>query len=276
MPMGTGRARMTGRHGFAVSLALVLVACTSGPTGRFTVNRHELAARCDGGPGPTVVFEAAVGGDHSLWPIAERIYDKAVACVYDRAGQGDSSVPDAPMTAETDVADLHALLATAGIPRPIIVVGHSYGAQIAWVELAEHPGEVAGVLLIDATPPSGSNLLESVLNDKQRKQFHDAFVGLRNVDFLTSLDQAQTDYGVQPTAFVTIITASHSMRPWCDVKLPCEEMQKEALATADEFVADHPSTRAVIAETSHFVQVDDPDLVVREILRLIDLVSKAD
>jgi len=274
--MGTRRARMTGRHGFAVAVAVVLVACTSGPTGRFTVNRHELAARCDGGPGPTVVFEAAVGGDHSLWPIADRIKGKALACVYDRAGQGDSSVPDTPLTAETDVADLHALLATAGIPRPIIVVGHSYGAQIAWVEVAEHPDEVAGVLLIDATPPSGSNLLESVLNDKQRKQFHDAFVGLRNVDFLTSLDQAQTHYGVQPTAYVTIITASHSMRPWCDVNLPCGAMQKEAMATADEFVADHLGTRAVLAETSHFVQDDDPDLVVREILRLVDLVSKAD
>jgi pimeloyl-ACP methyl ester carboxylesterase len=267
---------MTWRHVVAVAVAVILVACTSGPTGRYTVNRHELALRCDGGPGPTVVFEAAVGGDHSLWPIAERIKGKALACVYDRAGQGDSSTPDRPMTAETDVADLHTLLATAGIPRPIIVVGHSYGAQVAWVEVAEHPDEVAGVLLIDATPPSGSNLLESVLNDQQRKQFHDAFVGLRNVDFLTSLDQARTHYAVQPTAYVTIITASHSMRPWCDVKLPCQAMEKEALATAAEFVADHPGTRAVIAKTSHFVQVDDPDLVVREILRLVDLVSKAD
>ena len=58
------------------------------------------------------------------------------------------------------------------------------------------------------------------------------------------------------------------------MKLPCEAMQKEALAMADEFVADHPGTRAVLANTSHFVQTDDPDLVVREILRLVDLVSK--
>jgi pimeloyl-ACP methyl ester carboxylesterase len=259
-----------------VGAAIALCACTTGPSGRFTVNGHQLAVRCNGGPGPTIVFEAAVGGDHSLWRIAERVEDRALACVYDRAGNGDSSVPDERMTARTDTADLHALLAGADIPRPVIIVGHSYGALVAWIEAVEHPQEVVGLLLIDAAPPSGRHPLESVLTDEQRQTFRDALGDQPHVDFLASVDEAQSVYMSKPGAYTTLITATNSMQPWCDVDLPCTMMQDVALAEAEQFVADHPGARLVRADTSHFVQDDDPDLVVAEIRRLVDLVSGND
>ena len=259
-----------------ILVVLALAACTSGPSGRFTVNGHELALTCDGGPGPTVVFEPGVGGDHSLWPIADRIRDQALACVYDRAGNGDSGVPDERMTARTDVADLHALLEVANIPRPVIIVGHSYGGMVAWIEAVEHPDEVVGIVLIDGPPPSGSDLLESVLTDGERQRFHDAFVDFPYVDFYASQAEAASVYGVQPDAYLTVITATNSMQPWCEASLPCDEMQIAALTLAEEFAADHPAARHVKAETSHYVQDDDPDLVVSEILRIVNLVSETD
>jgi pimeloyl-ACP methyl ester carboxylesterase len=270
--MGQGPGRH--RAGLALAAAAVaLAACTSGPSGTFTVNGHDLHLECGGGPGPTVVFEAAVGGDHSLWPIAERIRDRALACVYDRAGNGESGVPEERMTAETDVADLHALMVEANVPRPVVIVGHSYGTLVAWIEAAEHPDDVVGLVLIDGTPPSGSDLLESVLTNDERDHFHDAFVDLPNVDFLASLDQAVRYYAVEPDMPVTLITATNSMQPWCEIGLPCDKMQGAANALADEFAADHASTRYVKAATSHYVHEDDPDLVVREILRVLDLVE---
>ena len=262
------------RARFVIAAAtVVLAACTTGPSGTFTVNGHDLHLECNGGPGPTVVFEAAVGGDHSLWPIADLIREQALACVYDRAGNGDSSVPEERMTAETDVADLHDLMAEANVPRPVVIVGHSYGTLVAWIEAVEHPDDVVGLVLIDGTPPSGSDLLESVLTDDERDQFHDAFVDLPNVDFLASLDQAERYYALSPDMPVTFITATNSMQPWCEIGLPCDKMQGAAIALADEFASDHAAARYVKTATSHYVHDDDPDLVVSEILRVLDLIE---
>jgi hypothetical protein len=52
----------------------------------YQAGAHDLHIECSGS-GPTVLFEAAIGGDHALWPIADRLRDYAYACTYDRAGE---------------------------------------------------------------------------------------------------------------------------------------------------------------------------------------------
>jgi len=89
-------------------IAAIAVAACSGKgsvpasiDAHVTVNGHPLHVTCAGGPGPTVVFEPGIGGDHSLWPIADRIRDHAVACLYDRPGDGEAPKPDRPRTARS-------------------------------------------------------------------------------------------------------------------------------------------------------------------------------
>ena len=63
------------------------MACTAGPAGidrTMTVAGGELDVWCDGGEGPTIIFLAAIGGDDTLLPIAERFSDEANACFYFR------------------------------------------------------------------------------------------------------------------------------------------------------------------------------------------------
>ena len=48
-------------------------------------------------------------------------------------------------------ADLHALLCAAGIPPPYVLVGHSIGGVVARRFYAQHPGMVAGMLLVDSS-----------------------------------------------------------------------------------------------------------------------------
>ena len=47
------------------------------------------------------------------------------------------------------VADLHSLLATAAIPRPIVLVGHSLGGLIVRLYAYQYPQDVAGLVLVD-------------------------------------------------------------------------------------------------------------------------------
>jgi pimeloyl-ACP methyl ester carboxylesterase len=249
---------------------LALVACSSAKDGKFAVNGNELYLACSGGPGPTVVFEAALGGDHSLWPIADRIRSQAYACVYDRPGNGDSSVPDEPMTARSDVADLHRLLEVAGIPKPVVMVGHSYGGLIAWMEAVEHPDEVAGVVLIDSSHPDQYARWDALMTEAQRRELRSFLPDFPYVDFLASLQGAGEEFGSLPAIPLTVITGTRVDQSSCDNGLPCQEMHAIWLELQDEYAALRPDARHVEAPTGHYVQDEDPDLVVTEILRLLD------
>lgn len=259
----------------AATLALVLVACSNDRDGKFTANGHELYLSCSGGPGPTVIFEAAVGGDHSLWPIADRIRDRAYACVYDRPGNGDSPAPTKPMTARSDVADLHALLDAANIPRPVVVVGHSYGGLIALLEAIEHPDEVAGVVLVDASHPDQAKRWEALMTDQQRQIYRAPFANFPHVDFMASLQEAAAEEGSFPEVPLTVITATEGLTEGtgCSRGLPCVEMQAIWLELQDEYAALRPDARHIETPTSHYVHDDDPDLVVAEIVRMLGAVG---
>lgn len=253
-----------------VAIVLVVVARSHDRDGMFAANGHSLYLSCSGN-GPTVVFEAAVGGDRSLWPIAERIRDRAYACVYDRPGNGDSPAPEQPMTARSDVADLHALLRVADIPRPIVIVGHSYGGLVALLEAVEHPDEVGGIVLIDASHPDQVARWEAVMTDLQRQTYRQSFANFPSVDFLASIEEARTELGPLPDVPLTVITASKGLQgDGCTKSLPCAEMQAIWLDLQDEYAALRPNARHLVVPTGHYVHEADPDLVVAEIRSILD------
>lgn len=232
---------------------------------------------CGGGPGPTVVFEEALGGDRTLWPIAERIREHAYACVYDRPGDGNSAAPDEPQTARADVAGLHSLLEEANIPRPVVMVGHSYGGLIAWMAAVEHPDDVAGVVLIDASHPDQTERWEAMMNDEQRRTLRALDADFPYVDFQASLKEAAAEYGSFPQIPLTVITATRSfIGEGCIEGLPCERMQAIWLELQDEYAELRPDARHVKVATGHYAHNEDPDLVVDEILNLLAKIDSKD
>ena len=54
---------------------------------------------------------------------------------------------DAPLTVARHIADLHAIVANCGDPRPALV-GHSWGAMLALAYAAAHPGTLASLALV--------------------------------------------------------------------------------------------------------------------------------
>ena len=71
-------------------------------------------------------------------------------CVYDRAGLGNSDPPPGPRgLARSSSATSEALLETAPIPGPYVLVGTSGGGYITAGYAFAHPDEVAGMVFVE-------------------------------------------------------------------------------------------------------------------------------
>ena len=57
-----------------------------------------------------------------------------------------------PRTALGVISDLHALLAAAQLPSPYILVGHSLGGLFMRLYAQTYPGQIGGLVLVDAFP----------------------------------------------------------------------------------------------------------------------------
>ena len=129
---------------------------------------NRLSLYCAGMGRQTIVLETGFGGGayaawHELQPRLAMAYR---TCSYDRAGYGFSELgTDLPRDVRHDVLDLHALLREAGEQGPYVLVGHSDGGHIIGAFADLYPGEVSGLVFLDAAvlleklptaPPSGN------------------------------------------------------------------------------------------------------------------------
>ena len=120
----------------------------------FEVNGHRLHLDCRGHGGPTVVLANGLGEISASWArITDEVEDSTRVCAYDRAGQGWSEDAENPQDGVAAARDLHALLAAAGEPGPYVLAGHSTGGTYTLTYAAQHPEQVAGVVLLDSSSP---------------------------------------------------------------------------------------------------------------------------
>lgn len=125
---------------------------------------------CIGQGSPSVVLEAGGGDDSLTYRILQaRVAHFTRVCSYDRAGMGFSDPSSHPSSAEYVLQDLHELLRQAGIPLPIVLVGHSDGDLYASMYASRWPDDVAGMVLIDPFQVGAEENAEHVLTPSQLK-----------------------------------------------------------------------------------------------------------
>ena len=177
------------------------------------VGGYTLHLHCVGTGSPTVILEAAAAATSAHWSwVQPDVATTTRICAYDRAGMGWSAPGPEPHDGHHIAIELHTLLTQAGIAGPYVLVGHSFGGLYVRTYAAAYPGEVAGMVLVDATHPDLWKRLPHELSTPPDKQPLGLFpiiagLGLTRLGLIDPFP-VDTDLAPQQRAEITALTAS--------------------------------------------------------------------
>jgi len=126
------------------------------PPGRLvSLGTHALHIDCRGTGSPTVVLESGMDPLGSLsWSLQhDRLASMTRTCAYDRAGIAWSEIGPRPRTGQRIADELAELLRRAGESGPIVLVAQSMGGPYARIFAGKHPGDIAGIVLVETSHP---------------------------------------------------------------------------------------------------------------------------
>lgn len=245
-------------------------------------DRGSMRLRCAGSGPTTVLLIAGWGGDGNGWGTVETdIAEHTRVCSYARFGTGTSDPPPSTQTFATQAADLRALLEEAGEPGPYVVLGHSFGGAAAATFATQQPADVRGVLLLDASPvtwpaavcavpddgteaAAGFQALCAEMKDPMKNSERlDVFAAFAEVEAIDSL-------GDVPLA---VVTAARRSAPGL-VEAEVARLTTVWDAGVERWAALSSASKVVTVEdTGHSIQLDQPRLVVDEVLALLPSAS---
>jgi pimeloyl-ACP methyl ester carboxylesterase len=266
---GRPGAGLSIRWGLALSCLLVL-ACGPAAAKKVDVGGHRLHVVQKGKGTPTVVFDSGLGDSLNSWRWVWPDVAKLTSVVlYDRAGLGRSDPGPGPRASERIARELHSLLEASGASGPYVLVGHSFGGLNLRLFTSLYPDEVAGLVLIEATP------VDFPMREQERRsQLERAKLGTvlalgpsamrYEMESIERSAEQVREAGSLPEVPIVVLS---SVRP--EESAPFRSMW---LNMQKEMALRLSARRHVVAERSgHYVQSDEPQLVVDAIRQLVEL-----
>lgn len=253
----------------ALALSLSPIGQTSASDRLLTAAGLRLHIRCDGvrtTGAPIVILEAGAGNSANTWrDVFDPIARFSRVCAYDRPGLGTSEPAPQPRAPMDIVATLHALLGEAGERPPYVMAGHSWGGEIVRLYATHYPAEVAGLVLIDSS------------HEEQVKRFAAVAPTMRGGDAARSgppppeqadLETMGTELSKNPwRANIPLVVLTRTPPPPAnpDPRMNVWQKLQRDLATRSP-QAEH----IVAARSGHYIQNDEPQLVIEAVRRVVE------
>ena len=226
-----------------------------------------------------IVFISGLGEDHTTWQTVQDSLSKyALTISYDRSGLGKSGYKGERKTLNAMARELQLLLHSAGITGRFILVGHSLGCHIAKKYASLFPKYVSGLALID--PGYNEQKLKARLPDsiwQKREQALKMYLPEFNKAQQAELNElnANCKLADQITALpkvpIVLFTATR-INPNFPGSTTELEVKEE---THHLWLKYLPwATQIKVSGSRHYIQNDQPDLVVESILKMIKKISK--
>lgn len=258
---------------------------------------------CLGRGGPTVMLEAGFAVYGSLhWYKVQPVVSKSVkVCSYDRAGILWSSPGNEPRDGNRLADELHALLQSAGVPPPYVMVAHSVGGVLARIYDQRFPGEVTGFVFVDSSHPEQQQRLPQTENDDPGPPPGLSFftgTGIVRSMMLPADPPAGIDAPIHGTTMAywplsahamfaelavveqtareeefgrslnsrPIVVLSRSMFSSDEERIAWMEMQNEIAALSQD------SIHRIVQNTGHNIQIERPEVVIEAIEQVVTAV----
>lgn len=220
---------------------------------------------------PSVILEAGSGCWSTHWrTVQERVAEFTTVYSYDRAGHGDSGAAgDGSLSGW--LADLEAWVEVAGVRPPVVLVGHSLGGHIVRAYAAAHPGEVAGMVLVDARQEDlYPQLPAAFLTRLAEAHPRETAQATRGDEII----RGGPGLGDVPLSVITHGRFDWLPDDWGLTDVECARAEA-AWQEAQRWLA-RTSTRSrlvVAADAGHMIAADRPDVIIEEIRWVIDSLS---
>lgn len=238
---------------------------------------HELAFYVTPGHLPAIVLDSGGGLDASYWKniVPQLAKDTGSEIVtYDRAGLGASAEVPGPWNVGDAVSDVDTGLTRLGLTHDVVLVSHSEAGEIATYFVRDHPGVVAGAVLVDASLPEFYTDDEIARVEAAEQPQLAALRNQPSTKANRQLLAVAADYVPMHTAYhqvswprnVPAIVIASAKTPF-DTSPVDAQRWRDAQAA---FAADAPNrTLVTAAGSSHDVPIDRPDVVVDSIEKMI-------
>jgi pimeloyl-ACP methyl ester carboxylesterase len=270
------------------------------------VGGYKMHINCTGQGTPTVILDSGLGDSYVSWlKVQPQIAKFTRVCSYDRAGLGYSDYSPHPRTSRVMAQELHTLLQNAGASPPYVLVGHSMGGYNVRLYASFYRSEVTGMVLVDSSHPEQEKRFPQALNDMDktwvREQEFLTFstpVGIpRLLGFCgddAAVRAADCNFHSYREGFTVLKTFSESAAQAAtagslgdlplavlshDPDLPQPEIPADLVKPMNEAWEQmqdelaHLSTRgtrAVAKNSSHYIQLDRPEVVIEAIRGVVD------
>jgi len=262
---------------------------------------RRLYLECRGSGSPTVVLEAGYRSPATVWsddlvqPEMPRtmVFDGVAAftrvCLYERPGvtsiidgtliPSRSDPVPMPRAVESVVADLHALLHAAHVPGPYVLAAHSFGGLLARLYAATYPDEVVGLVLVDAwneelerfvTPAQWTAIL------RLNAQVPPELVGVADyetIDFGIGSAVMRRAAVAQPLRSLPLAVLARTQPLGigdADPEISDAVFEASWWSAQEQLATLAPRARYVAAaESAHYVQLQQPELVTEAIRQVV-------
>lgn len=234
------------------------------------------------GDGPSgVVLLSDVGDDLRTWDyVVHDVKEFARVVSYSRAGIGYSEENPSPISVRSAAKQLQSVLEASGLGPPYVLVGHGFGAALAQGFASLHPDQVAGIVHVDPMHPEladafnrldsqswstywdGQKTLHQMVPESVRAEFelYEKWIEDGQLDEIRELPDL-------PVVVISSLRASTSPR-WIGEREEGLKAKRQVHARWAD--ASRSGVHLVTDESGHYVQREDPDLVVQAIRHLLD------
>ena len=249
------------------------------------VGGRALHCRVYGEGGPTVVLVSGLGAPQDYWnSVVPDIASRTTVITYDRAGTGKSKMNSLPAHGLQSATELRTLLEKLQVPKPYILVGHSYGGKVVRLFASLYPEKMGSLILVDSSHEDMLEEQRKVLTGEDLKKLENMVEMLQppenpqtELDYNSmTIDQLRKSDPLPGIPLVVLVSGERMKTPPpMYSQAGQEKILQLRMRMGERLVSIIPGGQLIVVEgAGHNIHVDKPAALIDPVCEMINAMRK--